>query len=60
MVKKQHYVPQFYLSNFSDKKWKNIGFFRFDRQKFVRNAAISSVAYRDNLYDNNDEVEKAL
>ena len=60
MGKKQHYVPQFYLRNFSDEKGKNVGFFRFDRQKFIRNAAISSVAYRDNLYDDNDEVEKAL
>lgn len=57
---RQHYVPKFYLRNFSDSEQKCIGVFRFENQQFIRKAAIKSVAYRNNLYDDDDTIEKEL
>lgn len=60
MGKKQHYIPQFYLKNFSSNSHKNIGVFRFEKQLYIPNAAIKSVAYRDNLYDDDNVIENEL
>jgi len=57
--KRQHYVPQFYLRNFSE-SGQSIGMFRFNNQKFIENASIKEVAYRDYLYGKDGEAEKLL
>ncbi|WP_353892259.1 DUF4238 domain-containing protein [Proteinivorax hydrogeniformans] len=58
-VKKQHYVPQFYLRNYSHNR-KNIGMFMLDSKKHVTNASIKSVAYSRYLYGKNGELEGRL
>lgn len=60
MGKKQHYIPQFFLKNFSDINRKSIGFYRFEEQKFIKNASIKDIAYRIHLYDEDDSVENIL
>lgn len=55
----QHYVPQFYLRNFSD-NGKNIGMFRFKDNLYVKNASIKSVAYRKYLYGEDGQLEEIL
>lgn len=60
MGAKQHYVPQFYLRNFSDKIKKSIGLFRFQNRKFIRNASIKKIAYRIHYYDEDNTVEGFL
>lgn len=60
MGKRQHYIPQFYLRNFSIDSRKNIGVFRFGKQQFIPNAAIKSVGYRENLYDDDESIERQL
>lgn len=55
----QHYVPQFYLRNFSD-NGKNIGMYRFNGEKFIQNASIKSVAYRKYLYGEDGQLENIL
>lgn len=60
MGKKQHYIPQFYLKNFSDKNQKSVGVFRFEDQKFIWNASIKNIAYRNNLYDDDNSIESFL
>lgn len=55
----QHYVPQFYLRNFSD-NGKNIGMFRFKDNLFIENASIKSVAYRKYLYGEDGQLEDIL
>lgn len=37
-----HFIPQFYLKNFSTNK-KGIGMFLLDKRKFVANASIKEV-----------------
>lgn len=60
MGKKQHYVSQFYLKNFSDENQKSIGLYRFEGQNFVVNASIKDIAYRNNFYDNDNSIENTL
>lgn len=60
MGKKQHYISQFYLKNFSDKSQKSIGLYRFEGQIFVENASIKDIAYRNNFYDDDNSIENAL
>lgn len=60
MGKNQHYIPQFYLRNFSDINQKAIGAFRFEEQRFIQNASIKEVAFRHHLYDKDDSVENFL
>ena len=59
MKKNHHFVPQFYLRNFSQ-SGKNIGMYIFDAQKHVLNASIRGVAYREYLYGRDEEIENGL
>lgn len=56
--KYNHYVPQFYLKNFSGNN--SIGVFNFERKKFVNNAPIRRTAGMDYLYGETPEVENWL
>lgn len=60
MGKRQHYVSQFYLKNFSDKNQKSIGLYRFTDQKLIINASIKDIAYRNNFYDEDNSIENIL
>ena len=55
--KYQHYVPQFYLRNFSNNK-KSVGTFIFSQHKYVANASIQRVCGRDFFYGEDLRVEK--
>lgn len=57
--KNHHYVPQFYLRNFSD-NGKNIGMYRFKGEQYIQNASIKSVAYRKYLYGDDGQLEDIL
>lgn len=59
VVKNQHYVPKFYLRNFSCNK-KNIGMFRCENEEFIPNASIKSVAYSIFLYGEDEKLENFL
>ncbi|WP_186429660.1 DUF4238 domain-containing protein [Clostridium sp. BSD9I1] len=59
IIKDQHYVPKFYLRNFSNNK-KNIGMFRHKDKKFILNASIKSVAYSIFLYGEDGKLENFL
>ncbi len=50
-----HYVPQFYLRNFSGNN--SIGVYNFDRKRFVDEDSISSVAGQDFLYGKDNDLE---
>lgn len=50
-----HYVPQFYLRNFSGNN--SIGFYNFDRKKFVDVAAIDKNGGRNFLYGKDNNLE---
>ena len=50
-----HYVPQFYLKNFSGND--SIGVYNFERKKFVDETAIRKVGGREHLYGNDDKLE---
>lgn len=57
--KNQHYVPKFYLRNFSN-NGKNIGLFMPDKEIYRNNASIKSVAYSHFLYGEDGIVEELL
>lgn len=50
-----HYIPQFYLKNFSENN--SIGVYNFERQKFVDEAPIRRVGGRDHLYGEDPKLE---
>ncbi len=50
-----HYVPQFYLKNFSGNN--SIGRYNFCRKEFIDKVAISHTAGRDFLYGKNSDLE---
>lgn len=50
-----HYVPQFYLRNFSGNN--SIGVYNFDIKKFIDEAAIRNNAGRDFLYGHDTDLE---
>lgn len=50
-----HYVPQFYLKNFSGND--SIGRYNFARKEFVNETAIRNTAGRDFLYGKNSDLE---
>jgi hypothetical protein len=54
--KKNHYVPQFYLRNFSLDK-KSIGMYHLPSRKHIQTASIANVACRDYLYGKTKEIE---
>ena len=55
--KYQHYVPQFYLRNFSN-NGKSVGTFIFSKRRYVANASIQKVCGRDFLYGEDLDIEK--
>lgn len=58
-VKNQHYVPQFYLKNFSTDK-KNIGAFVIENYKYVTSASIKHQSSEDYSYSENPDIERDL
>jgi hypothetical protein len=54
--KKNHYVPQFYLRNFSLDK-KSIGMYHLPSRKHIQTASIANVVCRDYLYGKTKEIE---
>ena len=57
--KNQHYVPKFYLRNFSN-NGKNVGLFMPEKNIYRNNASIKSVAYSPFLYGEDGIVEDLL
>lgn len=55
--KYQHYVPRFYLRNFSN-NGKSIGTYIFSQRKYVADAPIKKVCGRDYLYGEDLHIEK--
>lgn len=59
MGKKQHFVPQFYLKNFSISQ-SRIGFYRFADDLYRREVPISSILFENWLYDQDNSYELTL
>ena len=57
--KSHHYVPRFYLRNFS-KSGKSIDLFNIDSQRQIKNAPIKGQCCRDYFYGKSPENEKSL
>lgn len=57
--KSHHYVPQFYLKNFSVSK-KSIGMFINGKSKFIKQASIKEQACKDHLYGQGKDIEDML
>jgi hypothetical protein len=57
--KKQHYIPQFYLRNFSTDR-RRVCLFLLAQKKAVRDVNIKGQCVRDYFYSKDIEVEKAL
>ena len=57
--KTQHYVPKFYLRNFTDKK-NCISTYIYSKDKFIKNASFDSVANEEYFYGKDLVIEKAL
>ncbi len=57
--KNHHFVPQFYLRNFSN-DGKSIGMFLNGKQKYVPYSSIKKTAYREYLYGENGTIENGL
>lgn len=56
--KNQHFVPRFYLKNFSNDKKKNfIGLFNIDSEVYIKNAKLKTQASRDYFYGKDGKVE---
>jgi Protein of unknown function (DUF4238) len=51
-----HYVPQFYLRNFSSDK-KSIGIYNLKNNKYVKEASIKKQACKDYLYGDDGKIE---
>lgn len=51
-----HYVPQFYLKNFSTNR-KSIGIYNLKNGKYVKEASIKKQACKDNLYGYDNKIE---
>ena len=59
--KSQHYVPQFYLKNFSDSPTRRtINLFNFPRQKLILGASLRQQCCEDYFYDRSNQVEDHL
>lgn len=66
-LKKQHFLPQFYMRNFGiwntsnhQNEAKLIGLFNKRNKRLVFNASIKDQAFKKYYYDNDGEVEKVL
>lgn len=57
--KNQHYVPQFYMRNFSD-DGKKIGIYLLQRREYIANAPIKNQASKDYMYSKDPTMENAL
>jgi len=57
--KKHHYVPKFYLKNFSQNNL-SINIFNITHNKTISQANLKNQCYKDYLYGKDDKVEKAL
>lgn len=57
--KSHHYVPRFYLRNFS-RSGKSVDLFNVDSQRLIKNAPIKGQCCRDYFYGKNLENEKSL
>jgi Protein of unknown function (DUF4238) len=59
--KKQHYVPRFYLKNFSNNlNKKTIGVFNLERERFIVNGDLKNQAYKDYFYGKDGQIENEL
>lgn len=59
MGKRQHYVPRFYLRNFSD-NGKTVGYFKIDERLYKSSVSIDSIMWEKWLYDNDNQLENRL
>lgn len=59
MKANHHYVPQFYLRNFSSDK-KSIRMFLNQKQRYIKGASIKKQAYKKHLYGKEDNIEDLL
>lgn len=57
--KSHHYVPRFYLRNFS-RSGKSVDLFNINSQRLIKNAPIKGQCCRDYFYGKNSENEKSL
>ncbi|MEQ2529213.1 DUF4238 domain-containing protein [Bacillaceae bacterium CLA-AA-H227] len=57
--KRQHYVPQFYLKNFSDSK-KFINTYNISRSKYIPEASIRDMCQKENFYGADKKLEHFL
>jgi Protein of unknown function (DUF4238) len=59
--KKQHYVPRFYLKNFSlDNLKKEIRIFNINSSKFIPSGSLKNQAYGDYFYGRDLKIENSL
>lgn len=59
--KRQHFVPRFYLKNFSiGSAGKSIGIFNINSKKFIPNGSLREQAYKDYFYGKDGVVENLL
>ncbi|EKN69271.1 hypothetical protein BABA_10426 [Neobacillus bataviensis LMG 21833] len=56
---RQHYVPKFYLRNFSDSK-KSIDTYNIANSKYIPNASIKDMCQKHNFYGSDKKVEDFL
>ncbi|MFX3643514.1 MAG: DUF4238 domain-containing protein [Candidatus Pristimantibacillus sp.] len=56
---RQHYVPKFYLRNFSESR-KSIASFNLSRGLFVGEASIKNMCQRNNFYGADNQIENFL
>ena len=60
MTKNQHYVPHFYLRNFSSNKISIVLYRIKGKRPPVKNAAIKNICSEDYFYDRDNSIEAAL
>jgi hypothetical protein len=59
--KKQHYVPRFYLKNFSiNSEGKAIGIYNVEKNRFIPMGNQKNQAYQDYFYGEDEEIENML
>ncbi len=57
--KRQHYVPQFYLKNFSETK-SSISTFNLEKKILIKNASIRDMCKKEKFYGDDNKVENFL
>src|SRR6266478_4102532 len=58
--KRQHYVPRYYLTNFSPDGGKSIGIFNLSQRKVIPSGGLYTQCYEDYFYGKDPKLEKAL